>query len=91
MSELKTRQQNGKNDVERSAQKNFQKQIHPWLCTILATTLGIHPGTKENPGILSTTMQLLTIGSSLSKSTCIYLIACNVFNRLRLANLQTCI
>ena len=60
-------QQNVTRDTEQVLKKKTEKMVHPWLWTFVAILLGVNPQSRENPGIISSVLQILTIGSALSK------------------------
>jgi hypothetical protein len=60
-------QQNITRDTEQSLKKKPKKKVHPWIWTFVEIFLGVIPQLRENPGIISSVLQILTIGSALSK------------------------
>ena len=60
-------QQNVTRVTEQALTKKTEKKVHPWLWTFVAILLGVNPQSRENPGIISSVLQILTIGSALSK------------------------
>ena len=63
----KIRKPNIRRNDEHLSNNNPEKQINPWLWTIIAITLGVSPQSREDPGIFSTVLQIFTIGSAMSK------------------------
>ena len=44
------------------------KQVHPCLWQLISITLGVDPQRKEDPGVVSSILELLTVGSALSNT-----------------------
>ena len=44
-----------------------QSQIYPYMWTVISAILGIDANSRENHGVISSTLHFLTIGSALSE------------------------
>ena len=53
-------------DKEKLFKRKPVKQVHPWLWQLISVTLGVDPQRRENPGVISSILELLTMGSALS-------------------------
>ena len=55
-------------DKEKLLKKKLAKQVHPWLWQLISITLGVDPQRRENPGVVSCILELLTVGSALGNN-----------------------
>ena len=55
-------------DKEKLLKKKLAKQVHPWLWQLISITLGVDPERRENPGVVSCILELLTVGSALGNN-----------------------
>ena len=53
---------------EKLLKKKLAKQVHPWLWQLISITLGVDPERRENPGVVSCILELLTVGSALGNN-----------------------
>ena len=55
-------------DKEELLKKKLAKQVHPWQWQLISITLGVDPQRRENPGVVSCILELLTVGSALGNN-----------------------
>ena len=73
-------------DKEKLLKKKLAKQVHPWLWQLISITLGVDPQRRENPGVVSCILELLTVGSALGNN--FYLIFSLFFSRCYLMTIS---
>ena len=52
--------------MENFLKTNRARQVHPWLWQLISIALGVDPQRRENPGVVSCILELLTVGSAIS-------------------------
>ena len=68
-------------NMEDFLKTNRVRQVHPWLWQLISITLGVDPQRRENPGVVSCILELMTVGSAISNFIkIIAIIQLNVFN-----------
>ena len=60
-------------DKEKLLKKKLADQVHPWLWQLISITLGVDPQRRENPGVVSCVLELLTVGSALGNNSSLIL------------------
>ena len=53
--------------IQQSPSIVVQSQIYPYMWTVISAILGIDANSRENHGVISSTLHFLTIGSALSE------------------------
>ena len=53
-------------NMEDFLKTNRVRQVHPWLWQLISIALGVDPQRRENPGVVSCILELLTVGSAIS-------------------------
>ena len=89
MSNKKNSKKQKISNMEDFLKSNSVRQVHPWLWQLISITLGVDPQRRENPGVVSCILELMTVGSAISNFIkIIAIIQINVLNSSTISRIE---